>query len=164
MRARVAGVKALASAISIGSGGSVGREGPIVQIGSSLGSTVGQVLGLGADEVRVLVAGGAAGAIGSTFNAPIAGVLFAMEVVLGSFATRSFGLVVVSSVAATAVAQFALGTQPAFRVLQEFALVSNWEFLLYLLLGVLTGVVALVYVWPYTVSKSSSKPGIPGRG
>ena len=146
IRARVAGIKALASAISIGSGGSVGREGPIVQIGSSLGSTVGQVLGLGADEIRVLLAAGAAGAIGSTFNAPIAGVLFAMEVVLGSFATRSFGLVVVASVAATAVAQFALGTQPAFHVVQEFALVSNWEFLLYLLLGVLAGMVALLYV------------------
>jgi CIC family chloride channel protein len=146
IRARVAGIKALASAISIGSGGSVGREGPIVQIGSSLGSTVGQVLGLGADEIRILVAGGAAGAIGSTFNAPIAGVLFAMEVVLGTFATRSLGLVVVASVAATAIAQFALGTQPAFQIVQEFALVSNWEFFLYLLLGVLTGVVALVYV------------------
>jgi CIC family chloride channel protein len=146
IRARVAGIKALASAICIGSGGSVGREGPIVQIGSSLGSTVGQVSGLGANDIRILVAAGAAGAIGSTFNAPIAGVLFAMEVVLGSFATRSLGLVVVASVAATAVTHFALGTQPAFQAVQEFALVSNWEFLLYLLLGVLSGVVALVYV------------------
>ena len=147
IRARVAGLKALTSAISIGSGGSVGREGPIVHIGSSLGSTVGQVLGLGAAEIRVLVAAGAAGAIGSTFNAPIAGVLFAMEVILGSFATRSFGLVVVASVAATAVAQSALGTEPSFRLLQEFTLVSNWEFALYLGLGVLTGVVAVLYVW-----------------
>jgi CIC family chloride channel protein len=146
IRARVAGIKALASAICIGSGGSVGREGPIVQIGSSLGSTVGQISGLGTDEIRVLVAAGAAGAIGSTFNAPIAGVLFAMEVILGNFATRSLGLVVVASVAATAVAHFFLGTQPAFQVVQEFALVSNWEFLFYLLLGILSGVIALVYV------------------
>ena len=98
IRPRVAIVKAFASALSIGSGGSVGREGPIVQIGSSIGSTVGQVAGMGASEIRILVAAGAGAAIGSTFNAPIAGVLFAMEVILDGFASRSFGLVVVASV------------------------------------------------------------------
>jgi len=147
IRPRVAIVKALGSAISIGSGGSVGREGPIVQIGSSLGSTVGQVAGLGANEVRIMVAAGAGAAIGGTFSAPIAGVLFAMEVILGGFASRSFGLVVVSSVAATAVVQSALGTEPSFSLVEQFTLVSNWEFALYLGLGVITGIVALVYVW-----------------
>jgi CIC family chloride channel protein len=146
IRPRVAFVKALGSALSIGSGGSVGREGPIVQIGSSIGSTVGQVAGLGASEVRILVAAGAGAAIGGTFNAPIAGVLFAMEVILGGFASRSFGLVVVSSVAAVAVVQAAVGTEPAFSV-EHFTLVSNWELALYLGLGVITGIVALVYVW-----------------
>jgi chloride channel protein, CIC family len=146
IRPRVAGIKAIASAISIGSGGSLGREGPIVQIGSSLGSTLAQFMGLGVDEVRVLVAAGAAGAIGSTFNAPIAGVLFAMEVILGSFAVRSFGLVVVASVSATAIAQVALGTQPAFRLIEQFTLVSDWEFGLYLILGGICGWVALLYV------------------
>ncbi len=147
IRPRVAIVKALASALSIGSGGSVGREGPIVQIGSSIGSTVGQIAGLGASEVRIMVAAGAGAAIGGTFSAPIAGVLFAMEVILGGFASRSFGLVVVSSVAATAVVQSALGTEPAFNLVEQFALVSNWEFGLYLGLGVTTGIVALAYVW-----------------
>ena len=146
IRPRVAIVKALASALSIGSGGSVGREGPIVQIGSSIGSTVGQIAGLGASEVRIMVAAGAGAAIGGTFSAPIAGVLFAMEVILGGFASRSFGLVVVSSVAATAVVQSALGTEPAFNVVEQFTLVSNWEFGLYLGLGVTTGIVALAYV------------------
>jgi CIC family chloride channel protein len=146
IRARVAAVKAVASAISIGSGGSVGREGPIVQIGSSLGSTVGQVVGLGPDQVRILVAAGAAAAIGATFTAPIAGVMFAMEVILGSFAARSFGLVVIASVTATAISQAALGNEPAFRLLETFTLVSNWEFLLYLALGVFTGLIALAYV------------------
>jgi CIC family chloride channel protein len=94
-----------------------------------------------------MVAAGAGAAIGGTFNAPIAGVLFAMEVILGGFASRSFGLVVVSSVAATAVVQSALGTAPAFNLPEQFALVSNWEFGLYLGLGVLTGLVALAYVW-----------------
>ncbi|HSM59589.1 MAG TPA: chloride channel protein, partial [Longimicrobiales bacterium] len=69
IRPRVAVAKAVSSAISIGSGGSVGREGPIVQIGSSLGSAVGQAAGMGAEEVKLLVAAGAAGAIGATFNA-----------------------------------------------------------------------------------------------
>lgn len=147
IRPRVALVKALASAISIGSGGSVGREGPIVQIGSSIGSTLGQIAGLGASEVRIMVAAGAGAAIGGTFNAPIAGVLFAMEVILGGFASRSFGLVVVSSVAATAVVQSALGTEPSFNLVEQFTLVSNWEFGLYLGLGVITGIVALAYVW-----------------
>ncbi len=147
IRPRVAIVKAIASAISIGSGGSVGREGPIVQIGSSIGSSVGQIAGLGASEVRILVAAGAGAAIGGTFNAPIAGVLFAMEVILGGFASRSFGLVVVSSVAATAVVQSALGTEPAFDLVERFTLVSNWELGLYPILGVVAGLVALAYVW-----------------
>jgi chloride channel protein, CIC family len=146
IRTRVAFAKAIASAISIGSGGSLGREGAIVQIGSSLGSALGQFLGLGAEDVRLLVAAGAAGAISATFNAPVAGVLFALEVVLGSFAARSFGLVVVSSVCAAAVTQSVLGTEPAFHLMEQFRLVSNWELGLYLLLGVITGFIALLYV------------------
>ena len=146
IRARVAAVKAVASALSIGSGGSVGREGPIVQIGSSLGSTVGQAVGLGPPQTRILVAAGAASAIAATFNAPIAGVMFAMEVILGSFAARSFGLVVIASVTATAISQAALGDAPAFRLIEPFTLVSEWEFLLYLALGVFAGLIALAYV------------------
>jgi CIC family chloride channel protein len=146
IRTRVAFAKAIASAISIGTGGSLGREGAIVQIGSSLGSVLGQITGLSADEVRLLVAAGAAGAISATFNAPVAGVVFALEVVLGNFAARSFGLVVVASVCATAVAQAVLGTEPAFHLADQFRLVSDWELGLYLLLGIITGFVALLYV------------------
>ncbi|MDT8341274.1 MAG: chloride channel protein [Longimicrobiales bacterium] len=146
IRPRVAAAKAVASALSIGSGGSVGREGPIVQIGATLGSAVAQLAGLGSQEMRILVAAGAAGAIGATFNAPIAGVIFALEVILGSFAARSFGLVVVAAVSATAAAQTFLGTEPAFRLVEEFALVSNWELALYPVLGLLAGGVALIYV------------------
>jgi CIC family chloride channel protein len=86
IRARVAFAKALASAIPIGSGGSAGREGPVVQIGSALGSTCGQLLPLSPEQVKTLVGCGAAGGITATFNAPIAGALFALEVILGSFA------------------------------------------------------------------------------
>ncbi len=146
IRPRVAVVKAVASALSIGTGGSVGREGPIVQIGSGLGSTVGQVMRMGPEEVKLLVAAGAAGAIGATFNAPIAGVIFALEIILGSFAARSFGLVVIAAVTATAASRAVLGAEPAFRLVEQFTLVSHWEFGFYLLLGAVAGGVALLYI------------------
>ncbi|MFQ5538512.1 MAG: chloride channel protein [Gemmatimonadota bacterium] len=146
IRPRVAVVKAIASALSIGTGGSVGREGPIVQIGSGLGSTVAQIVGLGPEDVKILVAAGSAGAIGATFNAPIAGVIFALEIILGSFAARSFGLVVISAVTATAAARAALGAEPAFRLVEQFTLVSHWEFGFYLLLGLLAGGVGLLFI------------------
>lgn len=146
IRPRVILAKAVTASLSIGSGGSVGREGPIVQIGSALGSAVGQLTGVGTAQVKLLVACGAAGAVGATFNAPIAGVMFALEVVLGSFAARSFGLVVISAVSATALSQATLGNEPAFHLLQEFTLVSPMEFGLYLILGGLLGLVAAFYV------------------
>lgn len=146
IRPRVAVAKAVSSAISIGSGGSVGREGPIVQIGASLGSALAQFAGLSSEQVKLMVAAGSAGAIAATFNAPVAGVLFGLEVILGSFAARSFGLVVVSSVSATAVAQAVLGPEPAFRLVQPFAIVSPWELGLYVLLGLVTGVISLLFV------------------
>jgi CIC family chloride channel protein len=146
IRARVAAVKALASAICIGSGGSVGREGPIVQIGSSLGSSLGRFLGLREDSVKLLLACGAAAGIGGTFNAPIAGVLFAMEVILGSFTGRSFGLLVLSSVAATALVQSILGSEPAFALREVFALVSPLELPFYLVLGIVAGGLSVTYV------------------
>jgi CIC family chloride channel protein len=146
IRPRVAFAKAVSSAISIGSGGSVGREGPIVQIGASLGSALAQFAGLSSEQVKLMVAAGSAGAIAATFNAPVAGVLFGLEVILGSFAARSFGLVVVASVSATAVAQAVLGPEPAFRLVEVFTIVSRWELGLYLLLGLVTGVVSLLFV------------------
>ena len=146
IRGRVAAVKAAASAICIGSGGSVGREGPIVQIGAALGSSTARLAGFGPEQTKLLVACGAAAGIGATFNAPIAGVLFALEVILGSFAARSFGLVVISSVAATALSRSVLGPEPAFQLLDRFSLVSPREFLLYLVLGMLLGLLAALYV------------------
>ncbi len=146
IRPRVAVIKALASAVTIGAGGSVGREGPIVQIGASVGSSLGQFFGLRQQRVRLLVACGAAAGIGGTFNAPIAGVLFALEVVLGSFAARSFGLVVLAAVTSTALCQAVLGAQPAFPLTQVFHLNSLWEMPIYLVLGLLAGLVAVGYV------------------
>jgi CIC family chloride channel protein len=138
-------VKSLASSLCIGSGGSVGREGPIVQIGSALGSTLGQTLKLSDERIRNLVACGAAAGVAATFNAPIAGVIFALEVILGEFSVRYFSTVVISSVTASVVGRIAFGDVPAF-VVPQYSLVSPWELPLYVLLGILAGLVALLFV------------------
>ncbi|MHB8532525.1 MAG: chloride channel protein [Solirubrobacteraceae bacterium] len=145
MRPQVPIVKSLASAICIGSGGSVGREGPIVQIGSALGSVAGQALRLPEAQLRLLVACGAAGGISATFNAPIAGVFFALELILRNFETRSFGLVVLSSVTADAIGRAAFGSHP-FLTLPSFSFSSPVELVLYALLGVLATGVGLGFV------------------
>jgi CIC family chloride channel protein len=144
IRPVVAVVKALASALCIGSGGSVGREGPIVQIGSALGSSLGQLLRLSDAKMRTLVACGAAGGIAATFNAPIAGVFFALEVILGEFTTRAFGIVVIASVTAAVIGRAFLGNVPAFQ-LPAYDLVSLGEFGLYALLGVVAGVTGVIF-------------------
>ena len=138
-------VKALASAICIGTGGSVGREGPIVQIGSAWGSTIGQWLHLSDERVRNLVACGAAGGIAATFNAPIAGVIFALEVILQEFSVGYFSTVVISSVTANVISRVLLGDVPAFPV-PPYSLVSVWELPLYAVLGVVAAVVATVFI------------------
>ncbi|WP_396924939.1 chloride channel protein [Mycolicibacterium sp.] len=137
-------VKALASALCIGGGGSVGREGPIVQIGSAAGSTVAQILRLDTTRVRLLVACGAAAGISATFNAPLAGPFFAMELILRDFAAQSFGAVVLSSVTADVVGRAMLGNQP-FLSLPSFAVHSATEYLLYAVLGVAVGVVGVAF-------------------
>ena len=146
-------VKSLASSICIGSGGSAGREGPIVQIGSALGSTVGQFLKLSDRRVRNLVMCGAAAGIAATFNTPIAGVFFALEVIAGEFSLRSFTPVVVASVVATVVGHHYLGDEPAFTV-PAYALVDRWELLLYLVLGVACALVAVIFIRTLHFSES----------
>ena len=138
-------VKALASSISIGSGGSVGREGPIVQIGSALGSSLGQALKLSDDRISNLVACGAAAGIAATFNAPIAGVIFALEVILGRFSVRYFSSVVVAAVGASVIGRVVFGDVPAFAIPTEYGVNSLWEFLLYPILGVLAALVGVMF-------------------
>jgi len=142
IRSRVAAVKILASAISIGVGGSVGREGPIVQIGSSLGSTLGQVLRLDVRSVRLLVGCGAAAGIAATFNAPIAGALFALEIIIGTGAVRQFAPLVVATVAGTVVSRGILGDVPAFQV-PRYHLGNAWHLLSYTVLGLTAGLVGV---------------------
>jgi CIC family chloride channel protein len=145
IRPRVVIAKMLASGVCIASGGSVGREGPIVQIGSSIGSSIGQWLGIGEDRLRTLVGCGAAAGIAATFNAPVAGALFAVEIILCDFGVSQFSPIVISSVAATVVSRHFLGDFPAFQV-PAYRLVSPYELFVYAGLGVLAGFVALLFI------------------
>jgi len=142
---RVVLVKLFASAISIGSGSSVGREGPSVQIGAGVGSTVGRFFKLSETRVRNLVACGSAAGIAAVFNAPITGVMFALEIILRDFGTRALSTVVVASVASSIVSQIFLGSFPAFSI-PSFHLQSPFEILTYLALGILSAFAAVLFV------------------
>ncbi len=145
IRPPVVVVKALASAMCISTGGSAGREGPIVQIGSALGSTLGQVFHLSDARIRNLVACGAAAGIAATFNAPIAGVAFALEVILAELQLSHFITVVIASVVASVVSRSVLGESTAFSV-PVYTLRHPLEMLFYLLLGLLAALVARLFV------------------
>ncbi len=137
--------KAVASALSLGAGASVGPEDPSVQIGSNIGSMIGQRLRLSDDQMRLLVAAGAASAIAAAFKAPIAGVFFALEVVLnGAFETRSFGVVVLSAVVSSA---FTQAIEPAAEMGPfNYMLGSMLEIPLFIPLGILLGVVSALFI------------------
>jgi chloride channel protein, CIC family len=145
IRAEVAAIKSLSSAITIGTGGSVGREGPIVQIGAALGSALGQLLRVPTARLPTLAGCGVAGGIAAVFNAPIAGAFFALEVIMGNFAMPAFGPVMLSSVVATVVSRAYFGDHPAF-VVPGYTVVSAWELPLYLLLGIACGIGGLVFM------------------
>jgi CIC family chloride channel protein len=145
IRPRVVLAKLVASGVCIASGGSVGREGPIVQIGSAIASSVGQWLRVGERRMRTLVGCGAAAGIAATFNAPVAGALFAVEIILGDFGVTQFSPIVISSVTATVVSRHFLGDFPAFEV-PAYRLVSANELFAYGVLGIIAGLVALIFV------------------
>lgn len=142
---RAAPLKIAATAATLGAGGSAGREGPIVQIGSAIGSSLARHTGLGEDQVRSLVAAGAGAAIGASFNAPIAGMLFAMEVILGHFAIRHLNAVVVASVAAAVTSRSIVGEERLLRAF-PFRIVDSRELALYAALGVLAVVAAWLFL------------------
>lgn len=144
IRVRTFITRMLASAITLGSGGSAGKEGPIIQIGASIGSAVGQFFKVSGDRMRVLVGCGAAAGLASIFNAPIAGVLFALEVVLGEFNIHCFSPIVISSVVATAVSRAWLFDGSALK-LPPYALSSHWEILFYAVLGIGAGLVSVFF-------------------
>jgi CIC family chloride channel protein len=144
IRPRVVVAKTVASGVCIASGGSVGREGPIVQIGSAIGSTVGQFLQVSPRRLRTLVGCGAAAGVAATFNAPVAGALFAVEVILGDFGVPQFSPIVIASVVATVVSRQHLGDLPAFEI-PHYSLEHPGELVAYAVLGLLAGLVAIAF-------------------
>jgi len=150
IRPVVAVVKSLASAISIGSGASVGREGPIIQIGAALGSTLGQVITVPPGQRIILVAAGAGAGIASTFNTPIGGVMFAIELMMPEVSVRTFLPVALATGTATFIGRYFFGQDPAFLVPilppVDVDVATGALLLLYALLGAVTGVAAAVFV------------------
>lgn len=144
IKPRLMWVKMLAASITIGSGGSAGRVGPIVTIGSSIGSALGQVFHLSASNLRTLVACGAAGGLSATFNAPIGGVLFAQEIILGRYSTGNFVLIVLSSVAAAVVSRVYYGNVPALYG-PPYELLGPHELGFYVVLGILAGLWGVLF-------------------
>jgi chloride channel protein, CIC family len=150
IRPIVALIKSLASALSIGSGGSVGREGPIVQIGSAFGSTLGQLLHMPAWQRITMIAAGAGGGIAATFNTPIGGVLFAAELLLHEISVWTSVPVVISTATATYIGRLFLGDNPSFVIpafqIPYFHPTSPWVLLAYVGLGCLIGLVSVLFI------------------
>jgi chloride channel protein, CIC family len=150
IRPVVAAVKSLASAVAIGTGSAVGREGPIIQIGASLGSTIGQILPLAAWQRITLVAAGAGAGIAATFNTPIGGVMFAVELMMPEVSVRTFLPVALATGTATYIGRLYFGLEPAFR-LPGLATMSHHPtsltaLLLFAALGVVIGLAATGFI------------------
>ena len=142
--------KIVASAVTIATGGSVGAEGPVIVLGAGAGSKIGRTLRASPNRLRTLAGCGAAAGISAAFNAPIAGVIFGIEKITGSAGGMTLGPYVVSSILAATVSRALLGDAPVLSLPVEYAVRSPWELVLYLLLGIVTGVVAVAYsrgVW-----------------
>jgi CIC family chloride channel protein len=144
IRPPVTVVKALASAICIGVGGSVGREGPIVQIGSALASTLGQLVRMSENRLRIIVACGAAGGIAATFNAPITGLFFGFEIVLREFSLDALVATSLAAVTADVISRAIFGSSPFFsQIPHELVVVSDTTYLLVALLALLAGLIGV---------------------
>ena len=145
MRPRVIPLKIIATALTIGTGGSAGREGPIVHIGGAIGSVISKRFNLGEDQVRSLVAAGAGAGIGAAFNAPIAGMLFALEVILSSFAARHMSAIVIASVTAAVTTQTLVGQELAIST-GAYELKHASELILYAGLAIAVVAVGLLFL------------------
>ncbi|BAZ12285.1 Cl- channel voltage-gated family protein [Calothrix sp. NIES-4071] len=154
--------KMLAAAVSLGSGASLGPEGPSVEIGANFGVLLSQVLQVSQERLRLLLGAGAAAGLAAGFNAPIAGVFFALEVVLGatSFATSAVSVVLLAAVLAALVAQIGLGSQPAFA-LPAYQVRSPLELPLYLGLGLGASLVSLLYTQAIRFAKACFEGKVP---
>jgi CIC family chloride channel protein len=145
MRVRATLVKSLSSLITISTGGSIGREGSMVQLGATAGSVLGRIAKFSPARLRLMVACGAAAGIACAYNAPFSGAFFVAEIVLGSIVLDSFGPLVVASVVATVVSTQFLGASPVYHM-PAFGAVPNWQLPLHVLLGVVAGLLAPLFL------------------
>ncbi len=145
MRASLALGKLLATSVSLGTGASGGREGPIVQIGGSIGSTLGRAFALSEEQKRALIAAGAAGGIAASFNAPIGGMLFAVEVIIGGFRLRYLQVIVVSAVVASVTARQIIGDALIYEP-PAYSLGEPVELAFYVLVGLVAVVAGLAFI------------------
>ncbi len=145
IRKRVAILTSINSGTTIGSGGSAGKEGPIVQIGAAIGSSIGQLFHVSQRRLKTLVGCGAGAGLAAVFNAPIGGTLFAIEIIMGDYSLGFFTPMVIASVIATAVSRALLGSSPIFQI-PEYSLQSPAEYPLYLLMGLAGGVLAVIFI------------------
>lgn len=141
IKSRPSLVRIVSSMFSIGSGGSIGREGPMVQLAALTASSIGRFANFSRPRLRLMVACGAAAGIASAYNAPVGGAMFVAEIVLGTIAMESFGPLVFASVMATIVARMFMGGDPLFSV-PKFSLVTYLEIFPYIALGLLCGVMS----------------------
>jgi len=161
---RLSLVKCASALFSIASGASIGREGPLVQLSAMIASLVGRLRKMPTVRLRLLVACGAAAGIASAYNAPIGGALFVSEIILRSLAMESFGPLVFSSVIATLTVRQLLGANALYEIsIPAVQLNSNWEIGLYLLLGVLAGGIAPLFLWSLRASERLFEK-LPGPG
>lgn len=158
------GIKAAAvSAASIGVGASVGREGPVVHLGASLGGWLAARLNLGRGLSRSLLGCGVAAAVAASFNAPIAGSIFALEVVVGHYALSAFAPIVIASVTGAIVSRMHYGDFPAFSPPQEWVIVSFWEFPAFALLGIVCALVAIAFMRSVMIAEQAiARIPLPG--
>ncbi len=149
------------SAVTLGSGASAGREGPVVHFAAALAAKTARALHLDRSLTQTLLGCGVAAGVAASFNAPIAGVFFALEVVLGSYALATFAPVVVASVTGTIISRAYFGDFPAF-VLPPHEIASLWEFPAFALLGALSAAVAMTFVWSVdAVQRTQERVGLP---
>ncbi|MAL80490.1 MAG: chloride channel protein [Sneathiella sp.] len=134
------------NALTLGCGGSSGREGPVVHFSALIASQIGQWLRMPSRYYMTLIACGVSSGVAASFNAPIAGMFFALEVVVGSLATQAFAPIVIASVIGTVVSRVYLGDYPAF-IIPNYEIVSLWEFPAIALLGVVSAIVSLIFIW-----------------
>lgn len=138
-------ISAAATILSLGAGASSGREGPVVHLGATLAAFVTKTLHLNPASARTLLGCAVASAVAASFNAPIAGVFFALEVIIGHYALHTFAPIVIAAIAGTLVSRAHLGDSPAFQVI-DYTIVSFWEFPAFFILGIVSAFVAIIFM------------------